>query len=131
MIFIDSNVPMYVIGAAHPHKQDARRLLEDAVRANERLVTDVEVFQEILHRYHAIKRREAIAPAFEIVHELVDEVFAIGMPDVEQARSILMAHDGISARDALHIAIMQRRGVNRILSFDSGFDHIEGVTRIH
>lgn len=31
MIFIDSNIPMYIIGAEHPHKIDARRLLEEAV----------------------------------------------------------------------------------------------------
>jgi len=28
MIFIDSNIPMYLVGAAHPHKVDAQRLLE-------------------------------------------------------------------------------------------------------
>ena len=31
MIFVDSNVPMYLIGAPHPHKQDAQRLLETAI----------------------------------------------------------------------------------------------------
>ena len=29
MIFIDSNIPMYLVGASHPHKVDAQRLLED------------------------------------------------------------------------------------------------------
>ena len=55
MIFVDSNVPMYLVGAAHPHKADAQRLLESALASGERLVTDGEVFQEILHRYVAIK----------------------------------------------------------------------------
>jgi len=27
MILIDSNVPMYLVGASHPHKADAQRLL--------------------------------------------------------------------------------------------------------
>ncbi len=131
MIFIDSNIPMYLIGSPHPHKDAARRLLENAVRANERLVTDVEVFQEILHRYSAINRREAIQPAFDIVRELADEVFSIDMPAVEQAKSILMAHSEISARDALHIAIMRSRSIERIMSFDNGFDRVMGLTRIH
>ena len=42
------------------------RLLDRAVTNRERLVTDTEVFQEILHRYTAIDRREAIQPAWII-----------------------------------------------------------------
>jgi glycine dehydrogenase len=31
MVFIDSNVPMYLVGAAHPNKVDAQRRLEALV----------------------------------------------------------------------------------------------------
>lgn len=51
---------MYLVGAAHPNKTPARLLLERAVVSEERLVTDAEVLQEILHRYAAIRRPEAI-----------------------------------------------------------------------
>jgi hypothetical protein len=54
---------MYLLGAAHPKKTEAQILLERLIAAGERLVTDAEVLQEILHRYTAIDRREAIAPA--------------------------------------------------------------------
>ncbi len=63
MIFVDSNIPMYLVGAPHPHRADARRLLERAVGDGERLVSDAEVLQEILHRYVVISRRDAIQPA--------------------------------------------------------------------
>jgi predicted nucleic acid-binding protein len=43
----------------------AQRLLERTINAGERLVTDAEVLQEILHRYVAIDRRDAIQPAFD------------------------------------------------------------------
>ena len=64
MIFVDSNIPTYLVGAPHPHKTDARRWLEELVRGQQRLVTDAEVLQEILHRSVAIERRDAIQPAF-------------------------------------------------------------------
>lgn len=57
MIFIDSNIPMYLIGADHPHKLQSLALIERVVKERERLVTDAEVFQEILHRYDAIATR--------------------------------------------------------------------------
>ena len=44
MIFIDSNVPMYLVGAPHPHKIDAQKILERIATERERLVTDAEVF---------------------------------------------------------------------------------------
>jgi hypothetical protein len=56
---------MYLVGASHPHKIGAQRWLEELVSARERLATDAEVLQEILHRYVSIERPDAIQPAFE------------------------------------------------------------------
>ena len=58
MILVDSNIPMYLVGAPHPRKSDAQRCLEKLISNRERLVTDAEVLQEILHRYVAIDRRD-------------------------------------------------------------------------
>ena len=130
MILVDSNIPMYLIGAAHPRKVDAQRILEQLIAKDERLVTDAEVLQEILHHYAAIDRREAIQPAFDAIMGVVDEVLPIEAADVERAKTVLAGSRQLSARDALHIAIMERHGIHRILSFDSGFDSWPGLSRI-
>jgi predicted nucleic acid-binding protein len=130
MIFIDSNIPMYLIGAPHPNKDAARRLLEACIERSERLVSDAEVLQEILHRYGALRRRDAIQPAFNALLGVVDEVFPIEAQDVESARDVLLGEAGLSSRDALHLAVMRRHGVRRILTFDSAFDRAPGVERI-
>ena len=129
MIFVDSNIPMYLVGAAHPNKDQARRLLEQAVVEEERLVTDAEVLQEILHRYVAIGRREAIEPAFEVLLGVVDEVLPIDVADVQRACRLLSSPQ-LSARDAVHIAVMQRHDIGRILTFDRAFDGVPGLTRV-
>ncbi len=130
MIFIDSNVPMYLVGAPHPHKRDAQRLLEGLITDSARLVTDAEVFQEILHRYAAIDRRDAIQPAFDVLLGVVDQVFPVHLEDVERAKTILFGHSSISSRDALHLAVMTRHDVKKIFSFDRGFDAYPGVARL-
>jgi predicted nucleic acid-binding protein len=130
MIFIDSNLPMYLIGSEHPHKIDAQQLLERCIANGERLVTDAEVFQEVLHRYAAIKRKDAISPAFQAILGIVDEVFAVELHDVERAKDILLGTQQLSARDALHLAVMERNHIETILSFDSGFDEYPGITRL-
>jgi predicted nucleic acid-binding protein len=128
VILVDSNVPMYLVGAAHPNRERAAELLELAVARRERLVTDAEAFQEILHRYVAIDRRDAIAAAWKALRALVDEIFPIEIEDVDAARR-LVSSSALTARDALHVAVMQRRGVEEILSFDSDFDGVPGVHR--
>jgi predicted nucleic acid-binding protein len=130
VIFIDSNVPMYLVGAAHPHKTDAQLLLERSVAAGERTVTDAEVLQEILHRYSALGRREAIKPTLGTLLRYVDQVFPVEQADVLRATEILEEPLGLSARAALHTAIMERHGVERIMSFDADFDRCPAVTRI-
>ena len=130
MILVDTNIPMYLIGSDERHKARTERLLDRAVANRERLVTDAEVFQEILHRYTAIDRREAIQPAFDLLHAIVDEIFPINMAVVEGAKTLILGYRNLSARDALHVAVMQERGVDRIMSFDRGFDTVAGLKRL-
>jgi hypothetical protein len=130
VIFVDSNIPMYLVGGAHARKVDAERVLEHAVSDRERLVTDTEVLQEILHRYVAIDRRDGIQPAFDALLGVVDEVFSVDLAAVDRAKAIVLGHRRLSARDALHVAVMEREGVHRIMSFDRGFDGVPGIERL-
>ena len=130
MILIDSNIPMYLVGTPSPLKTDAQRLLERLVSERQRLVTDAEVLREILHRYVAIKLRHDIQPAFDSLLSVVDEVLPVGRTVVERAKQIVLAYQRLSARDAVHLAVMEQHGIERILTFDSGFDGFPGVTRL-
>jgi len=121
---------MYLVGGDDARKTDAQRLLERCIMQDERLVTDAAVLQEILHRYVAINRRDAIQPAFEVLLGMTDEVFSVSQLNAMRARDIVLATADLSARDAIHLAVMEEHGVERILSFDPGFDAQPGCTRI-
>ena len=122
---------MYLVGAAHKNKDKAQRLIERAVRNREALVTDAEVLQEILHRYVAIDRPDAIQPAFDAILGLVDEVFSITVDDVKAAKTLILGRPGkASARDAIHIAVMQRLDITRIITFDRDYDRFETLERL-
>ena len=131
MILIDSNIPMYLVGAPHPHKIDAQRTLERHIAAGDRLVTDAEVLQEILHRYTAINRKEAIQPAFDALCGVVDAILPITEAEVLMAKDILLgAGSGASARDALHAAVLRTHDIEWIMTFDRDFDRYAGVKRV-
>jgi predicted nucleic acid-binding protein len=137
VILVDSNVPMYLVGGDHPNKAAAQRLLERAVTARDALVTDAEVFQEVIHRYVAIQRLDAIDAAFEVLLGVVDDVYPIELQDVTRARRLLAPgtlrpshRPALSARDAIHIAIAHRYDIAQVMSFDRGFDDVAGVVRL-
>lgn len=130
MIFVDSNVPMYMVGNPHPNKERAIRLTGELLRNGEHLITSVEVYQEILHRYASIRRPQSIDDAFEALDDLVEDVLSYRMAEVRAARELLATVPGLSARDALHVAVMQAAGCSRVLSFDAGFDGCPGIMRI-
>jgi len=93
-------------------------------------VTDAEVMQEVLHRYVAIQRRDAIQPALDALLAVTDDVFAVERRDVERAKDLVLGSPTLSARDAVHVATMSRHGVERIMTFDAGFDAVPGLSRV-
>jgi predicted nucleic acid-binding protein len=131
MILVDSNIPMYLVGDSEKHKTAVQQLLQGLLGAQQRLVSDAEVLQEILHRYVSINRRDAIQPAFDALFRIIDEVLPFDRAAAERAKEIVFGQRQLSARDAVHVAIMQRHGIQRILSFDAGFDGVPGIARLH
>jgi predicted nucleic acid-binding protein len=121
---------MYLVGSPHPNKIAAERTVAALIAGQEKLVSDVEVLQEILHRYAAIQRLDAIQPAFDALLGIVDEIFPIDVDAVERAKLILLGKNQLSARDAIHLAVMEQHEIERILSFDQGFDRYPNILRI-
>jgi uncharacterized protein len=62
--------------------------------------------------------------------QVVDDVLPVGRADVEDAKDTLLRYPALSARDALHVAIMARHNVTQLLSFDRGFDSYPGIKRL-
>src|SRR5271165_287278 len=96
-----------------------RNMRASIIASGQRLVTNAEVLQEILHRYAAINRREAIGPTMKVTLDVVDDILPIEKADVlraaENARTLF------SARDAFYIPVRERHGIAAIMSFDADF----------
>jgi len=129
VILVDSNVPMYLVGADHPHKTAAAAAVRRLTIGGRKLVTDAEVFQELLHRYAAIGRRDMIPKAFDALRGIAETVLPITLEDALDAKEVALVHTDLSARDALHVAVMRRHGIEEILSYDTGFDRVPGIRR--
>jgi uncharacterized protein len=130
-IFIDANVPMYAAGRPHDLRQPCIDVLSLAARQPETFFTDVEILQELMHRYLALRRwaegRVALREFASLMMGRVEPVYA---DDIEQAASLADDYTGLSARDLLHAAVMARVGADRIVSADHGFDRVRHLRRL-
>ena len=129
IVFIDSNIPMYVAGKDHPHRDPSRRFLAAVQRNEIEGCTSTEVLQEILYRYSALQRIELAREVYDLFVAICPNIFAVTLADTNRARDLLTERRGVSARDAVHAAVMLNHGVEWIATFDAGFDRVMGVRR--
>jgi hypothetical protein len=130
VIFIDSNIPMYVAGRDHPLRDPARRLLEQARAGEVEICSDTEVLQEILYRYAGLQRLDLAADVYDLFVRLCPVILPVTLADTDRARVLLASVRGVSVRNAIHAAVMLNHDIGRIATFDDGFDAIPGISRM-
>lgn len=130
-LFIDTNIPIYAIGREHRYKDPAGRILDLITENPQPFVTDSEVLQEIIHFYAAARRwpegRFTLGRFSEAMQGRIEPVHA---EDVLLAGQMVDRYPDADARDLVHVAVMRRLGIARVISTDSDYDRIEGVERL-
>jgi predicted nucleic acid-binding protein len=129
-VFIDSHIPMYVAGQDHPCREPARRFLDRVHRGEVEGCCSTEVLREILGRYSTLRRHDYASKVYDIFVRICPVIFSVTLADTDRARELLTQSSRISARDALHAAVMLNQGVEWIASFDDRFDRIPGIRRV-
>ncbi len=129
MILVDSNIFMYAGGASHPNKAPSIALLEGIAAGRVDGVIDVEVLQEILHRYRSIGQWKDGSKVYDLTRKIVPLVFPITLEILDTARALLGKYPKLMARDALHAAVCIANGVKTICSYDRDFDDVEEINR--
>ncbi|MCA9560103.1 MAG: type II toxin-antitoxin system VapC family toxin [Myxococcales bacterium] len=119
MIFVDTNVFLYAVGAEHPNRAPATALLADAIDRGDALYTSAEVLQELLHVYRYRGQLDRFDDAVALVDATVAAVWPVEPDDVRVARWLAAVHPTLQARDLLHLAVCRRHGATAMQTFDS------------
>ena len=130
VIFLDANVFMYAVGMDAGWRESCEAAVERLQESNVWVVTNAEVLQEILHRYFSLDRPGDAQTVHRAVLELCDEIIPVTEQHTTRALALLLEHQRLSPRDAVHIATMEERGIRTILSADQDFDRVPGVDRL-
>ncbi len=126
MIFVDTNVFMYAVGRPHPLREEARAFFQDTLDRATPLVTSAEVLQELMHAYLPVERFGTLDAAFSLAAGRISTVWPVEEEDVRFARVLVDRYPQLGARDLLHLASCQRRGVRTIKTFDRGLKAAAG-----
>ena len=129
--FIDANVPIYAAGREHPYRQPCIQVLAAVNENPDGFVTDAEVFQEIMHHYRRTQRWDAGRMVMESFAAMMHgRVSPVTIDDVLAAGLLANEHLGLSTRDLLHLAVMRRLGVIRVVTADADFGRAPGIIRL-
>ena len=126
---MDANILMYAAGASHANKEPSLALLRAVADGRLDGVLDAEVLQEELHRYRAIGAWSAGRSVYDHARAIFPMVLPITAEVLDGARALLDRTSGISARDALHAAVVEAYELEAICSYDRGFDRLPRLRR--
>ena len=131
-VFLDVNIPMYAAGTEHPLRDPCIEIMTAVAAGELPAVIDVEIIQEILHRYGALGRWPLAATLAENLIAIVPWVLPITLQDIQLTVELGRRYggSGAKARDLIHAAVMRNHDITTIISADVHFDQIEGLQRI-
>ena len=128
MIFADSS---YFIGIAREKDRWHKDALRVAERNNEALLISDLIISESVTLVGSLEGGKA----GKILYEYFVDNCKIAFIDsdlLENAMQTFLMYDGtLSLADATSVEIMHLFGIDRIVSFDSDFDKVNGIKRIH
>lgn len=129
-VFIDTAVVMYAAGADHPLREPCQRILTRVADGDLDAVVSVEVVQEIIHRFSALRRPDQGASMARDTLDLFAPVLPVTHAVMRRMPELVEAYPDLAARDLLHVATCLQEGIVEIVSPDRGFDRVAEIRRI-
>lgn len=129
MRLLDANVVIYAIGREHFYRRPCQLLMEQVHDQPDDFVIDVEALQEVLHFY---SRRGELDRGIESVEGLLSRlpnIIPVSAAEISVAIQLMSEIHNLSARDAIHAAVVIEHGLEGIISADGDFDRIPGLRR--
>jgi predicted nucleic acid-binding protein len=129
-LFIDANVPIHAAGTPHEYKVPCLDLMDALAAGKLHGVTSVEVLIEVVQHYARRRRHDLASFVADRLVLAVEHVIGVDLRDIQEMTELLLQSDQLPARDALHIAVMQRHGLTHIVTADRHFAAVPGITAL-
>lgn len=127
-IFVDTS---YIVGllAENDHWHKKAKKLIPIIKKKEKIICT-----SVLNESITLINKKLGVKASKIAYKIILNNFTIINEDVSlynDSMNILIKYHNISLTDSIIVEIMKRYNIIEIASFDSDFDKIDGIIRIH
>ena len=127
MKLLDTNVFVYAQGRPHLYYEPCRALVDKLGDDSSGYTIDTELLREILHVYSVRGERLLAFSTFDRLLVLFSNPIPITREVMVMARHLLERYPALSARDAIHAAVVQTQGLEGIVTTDQVFHQIREV----
>lgn len=127
---LETAIPRYAAGTVHRCRDACQWLMTAIADGRVQVVIDAEVIQKILHHYGALQRYADTAKMAQDLMILVPRALPVTAADMQIAVALVQryAPQGVRARGTIHAAIMPNHGLTHVISSDTHFDLVAGLT---
>jgi len=131
-LFLDTNVLLRLFLSDHAeHSPRTLAFLARAARGEMRLaISDTVVFETayILEKQHGLERADIAESIIQLIEKTGVQFLGVTRP--RDMFDLYLKYRRLSIADCYHASIALNLGSGTIVSFDRGFDRIDGLTRI-
>lgn len=128
MILVDSSFFIALADRKDQWHEQATALLP-SVAGETLMISDLILSESIT----IIGRRSGGKAGERLYHYFLDncEIMFTDEPVLKRGMEVFLRYDGtLSVSDAVSVAVMEKKKISRIVSFDSDFDKVDGIGRI-
>lgn len=129
MLLLDANISIYAEGREHFYRGPCRAIMNRVKTRPEEYAINAEALQEVLHVYSNRGETARGINEVEALLNLRTVIIPITVAEIRAATRLIRETPGLSARDAIHAAVVMVHGLDGIISADRGFDRIPGLRR--
>lgn len=130
MIVLDTTVLVYAVGGGHPLREPCRSIVQAVATGRVQATTTPEVVQEFAYvRARRRSRADAAGLASEFAW-LLSPLMTVNRDDLLAGLVLLEATDSLGAFDAVLAATAMAHEANALVSADTDFSTVEGLTHV-
>lgn len=129
MIFVDSSFFIALVDRKDQWHPAAKALLP-GLADEPLLISDLIIAESVT----IIGRRSGGKAGEQLYHYFMDNCDLVVTDEkiLNGSMPVFLRYDGtLSVSDAVSVFIMKKKNIDRIISFDSDFDKVEGIVRVH
>ncbi|MYC36231.1 MAG: type II toxin-antitoxin system VapC family toxin [Chloroflexi bacterium] len=129
MLLLDANIAMYAEGREHRYQQPCKRVMELAKANSSDYCVDTEILQEILYVYYSRGETDRGIGVAQDILGMFPTIIPITTAEITIAMRLMSETRRLSARDAIHAAVVINHNLEGIVSADQDFVRIPGLRR--